>query len=401
MPRVNLTDDFVRKAKASPGQERTLYFDTQLKRFALVVTKDDAKSFVVQYRNAAGKSQRMKIGGVELKVAEARNQARVVLGDVARGLDPLAERRQEKIEAENTLASVVENYFWREGSQLRSAGPRQKAIKRLVLPTLGARQIGEIKRSEIVKLLDTIEDCNGPVMADQVLAYIRKIMAWHASRSDDFNSPVIRGMARTKPTERRRQRILTDEELRRVWRAASDMGGPFGQTVKVLLLTACRLREVTRMTRDELTGDKWTIPASRYKNKHDHVVPLSKAAQEIIASIPVINGSKWLFTNDGRKAIDGMSHYKRHLDELSGVSNYRLHDFRRTARSLMSRGGVLIDHAERCLGHLQVGVKGTYDRYAYLDEKRAAFEKLAGLIELIILNPASENVVELRKASNG
>jgi integrase len=116
--------------------------------------------------------------------------------------------------------------------------------------------------------------------------------------------------------------------------------------------------------------------------------------------MPVIDGSKWLFTNDGRKAIDGMSHYKRQLDEISRVTNWRLHDLRRTARSLMSRAGVSVDHAERCLGHLQTGVKGTYDRYAYVDEKRAAFEKLAGLIELI-LNPPPENVVELRKASNG
>jgi hypothetical protein len=124
MPRVNLTDDFVRKAKASPGQERTLYFDTQLKRFALVVTKDDAKSFVVQYRNAAGKSPRMKIGGTELKVAEARNQARVILGDVAGGLDPLAEKRQ-CVEVQEQARSYPAAIEGRAGDHRQHAGDRR------------------------------------------------------------------------------------------------------------------------------------------------------------------------------------------------------------------------------------------------------------------------------------
>ena len=87
---------------------------------------------------------------------------------------------------------------------------------RLVYPVMGARPIEDIRRSDIVRLLDRIEDNNGPVMADLTLAYIRRVMNWHASRSDEFRSPIVRGMARTSGKERARARILTDDELRAV-----------------------------------------------------------------------------------------------------------------------------------------------------------------------------------------
>src|SRR5262245_17287006 len=106
-----------------------------------------------------------------------------------------------------------------------------------VFPTLGARPIGEIRRNEIVRLLDKIEDGSGPVMADQTLAIVRRILNWHASRSDDYNSPIVRNMARTRPTERARDRIQDDDELRNVWKAAEADKGVFNYFVRFLLLT--------------------------------------------------------------------------------------------------------------------------------------------------------------------
>src|SRR5207249_2641137 len=107
----------------------------------------------------------------------------------------------------------------------------------------------------------------GPVMADQTLAVIRKIMNWWAARSDDFRSPIVRGMARTRPKERARERILTDDELRAVWRTAEDGQGSFERLVQFLLLTAARRNEGARMTTSELSNDDWTLPAARNKTK--------------------------------------------------------------------------------------------------------------------------------------
>jgi integrase len=132
------------------------------------------------------------------------------------------------------------------------------------------------------------------------------------------------------------------------------------------------------MRRSELDGDLWVIPAKRYKGKHDHAVPLSKAARAILQGVPAI-----VFTHDGERAIGGFSKFKHTLDQMSGVKGWTLHDLRRTARSLMSRAGVPSDHAERCLGHVINGVRSVYDRHEYQAEKAAAFEKLAEQVAAI------------------
>jgi integrase len=139
------------------------------------------------------------------------------------------------------------------------------------------------------------------------------------------------------------------------------------------------------------------IPASRYKGNHDHVVPMSKAAKAVIDALPVVDGSKWIFSHDGKRPVGGFSKFKARLEKASGTSGWTLHDLRRTARSLMSRAGVPADHAERALGHVINGVRGTYDRHEYLAEKRAAFEAVAEQIRRII-SPPGDNVVELRGA---
>jgi integrase len=262
-----------------------------------------------------------------------------------------------------------------------------------VYPRIGARQIADIRRSEIVRLLDRIADENGPVQADVTLSFVRRVMNWHAGRSDDFRSPIVRDMAKTKPGQRRRQRILSDDEIRAVWRAAEAQPSTFTRLVQFLLLTATRRNEAARMERSELTGPNWIIPERRYKNGLQLLVPLSPAAQDVLAKTPHI-GDRLVFTNDGKHALASFSKFKPKLDKASGTTGWTLHDLRRTARSLMSRAGVSVDHAERCLGHVMGGLRGTYDVHGYAEEKRRAFEALAGLIERI-LDP-QENVTPLR-----
>jgi integrase len=383
--RLKLSPAFVARAKAEPGAERSIYWDDDLPGFGLQVTAAGHKSFVCQYR-AGRRSRRLAIKAA-LKLGEARKEARAILGAVAKGHDPLAERRKKEAEASNTLRSVAEEYFAREGRNLRTVEHRQTALNRLVYPKLGARQIEDVRRSDITKLLDRIEDENGPVMADRTLAYLRRVFTWHAGRSDDFRTPVVRGMARTKPAERARERTLTDDEIRKVWSAAGTMNNGFGPLVKFILLTATRRNEAAHMRHGEITGDLWTIPAARNKGKKDHVVPLSKAAQSILGAVPVIGDGHLVFTHDGKRPIGGFTKYRAKLDQLSGVTGWTIHDLRRTARTLMSRAGVNADIAERCLGHVIGGVRGTYDRHSFLEEKRAAFEALATEIERIVGAP--------------
>jgi integrase len=375
----------------------------------VVVQPSGKKTFAVRYR-LNGEPKKLTLGTLgALTLAEAHVAAAKVYTEIEKGRDPNAAKRQAKqakaIAAANTFKAVAEEYMKREGGRLRSADWRRAVLERLVYATIGDRPIGEIKRSEIIRLLDRIEEGElvndgkplkgGATMADRTLAVIRKIMNWHATRSDEFRSPIVRGMARVRPSETARSRILSNDELRAVWKAASERDGPFPALVRFLLLTGARRTEAAAMTWAEIDGIEWTLPASRNKAKVDLVRPLSKAAQTVIEAQPRIEGCSYVFTTGGKAPISGFSKMKERVDAASGVTGWTLHDLRRTARSLMSRAGVPSDHAERCLGHVIGGVRGVYDRHEYHAEKAHAFEALAGQIERIVY-PAPPSIVSIR-----
>jgi integrase len=206
-------------------------------------------------------------------------------------------------------------------------------------------------------------------------------------------------MARTKPKARARKRILADDEIRDVWKAldTADVPTCYPAYVRALLLTATRRNDVAGMNSAELEGDRWIIPGGRYKTKLDHVVPLTAQAKALIGGKPEgFKGNAWFVfsTSGGERPFSGFSKAKASLDaeitkrrEAEGrepMPHWTLHDLRRTARSLMSRAKVPADHAERVLGHVIGGVRETYDRYEYLDEKRDGLETLARQIDWIV-----------------
>jgi integrase len=258
---------------------------------------------------------------------------------------------------------------------------------------MGERPVASIKRSEIIRLLDKIEDEKGPRIADVALSVLRRIFNWHALRNDDFSSPIIRGMGRTNTKERERSHVLDDAGLRAIW-TASLADEVFGALVRFLLLSAARRSEAAGMRWDEVDAKGlWTLPASRSKTKSEVARPLSRAAQSILDAQPRICDHP--FTLNGVTGAASFSWPKRKLDAASGVTGWRLHDLRRTARSLLSRAGVNPDVAERCLGHAIPGVRGIYDRHRYIDEMRHAFEALAAQLDRIV-HPPGGKVVEGR-----
>lgn len=367
--RLLLTDRFCARAKSASAQ--TDYFDETVKGLALRVGAQ-RKTWTLHLTINAKRS-RLSLGSYPaLSLAAARARALTMLSSVEAGIDP---------RAPDTFKAISEEYMRR--ATIRTKAWRQVVLERLVYPSFGDRPIDEIRRSEIARLLDTIEDQNGPAMADQTLAVIRRIMNWHASRSDDFRSPIVRGMARTKPRERARERTLTDDELRAFWQGAGD--GAFGRFVRFILLTACRRSEAAYARHSEIIANDWVVPGARYKTGKDHLVPLSSAAKDLLGE------GEYLF---GPGPVFSIHRHKVTLDKASGVTGWTLHDLRRTARSLMSRAGVPADHAERCLGHVIGGVRGTYDRHEYREEKARAFEALASLVQRIV--SPQPNVVTMR-----
>jgi integrase len=377
-PKRPLTDRAIRAIKPAQPGKRTIVWDALVPGLGLRVTDRGAKSFVLVRRWPGSPHPAIRKLGTygAITLEAARKKAQAWHGQLAEGRDPRATQA-------NTFQLVASEYFARKAKDHRSRAWSEAVMVRLVYPSLGTRPIDAITRSELVRLLDRIEDERGPIMANRALGIISRAMNWHASRSDSFRSPIVRGMARG--AEQARSRILSDDELRAIWLACD--GGGFGAMLRFILLTATRRNEARFAAWSEIDGDDWLIPAARYKTKVDHLIPLSAAAKAVVDGLP--KAGPLLFGT-----LPDTSHPKAMLDRRSGVGGWTIHDCRRTSRSLMSRASISADIAERCLGHVIPGMRGIYDRHEYRQEKAHAFEALAALIERIV-HP-QENVLELR-----
>jgi integrase len=390
-----LTDVAIRNLK--PRAARYEVPDPGARGLYVVVQPSGARSFAVRFR-VSGQPRKLTLqGGISL--AAARKLAASAMHDVAEGRDPTVQKREAVAKAvaakANTLRAICEEYLEREGTKLRTAHRRAQTLKRLVYNSLGSRNVHSIGRGELVRLLDQIEAKCGAAMADAVLKILSRVFNWFAVRDDNFRSPIVRGMGRINTKERARSRILSDVELRAVWRTASKSSTPFNALVRFLLLTACRRGEAAEMKWSELENGSWCLPSERNKTKLELCRPLSKAAQAVLDQLPCFADCPFVFTTDGKRPIAAFSKFKKVFDQQCGVSGWTLHDLRRTARSLMSRAGVNADIAERCLGHVIPGVRGVYDRHAYHDEMLLAFERLAALLDGIA-HP-KKNVVTMRR----
>jgi len=395
----NLNDATIKALPAPERGNKIYYFAGAVlqgvpapKGFGVRVTTAGAKAFVLNYQ-LRGREHRYTIGQYPTWTAlRAVREARELRQRIDRGENPLAQRAPAApVEMPKSVADVIEDFIRRHVSTLRTANSVESALRRLVLPAIGSIPIYDLRRRHIAAMLDTIEEQTGPVQASHVVAYITKCFNWWATRDDEFTSPMVRGMARSIAAERARDRVLSDDEIRLIW-SQLDAAGTFGALVRVLLLTGQRRGEVAGMKRNEISPDGvWTIPAARYKTKRAHTVPLSATA---LAEIEAQPKGDLVFASAIGTAFSGYDKPKKALDKASGASGWTLHDIRRTAKTLMMRGGVRPDISERVLGHVISGVEGVYDRHSYLDEKRDALAKLVVMVERI-LNPAPTEIVSL------
>jgi integrase len=413
-----LSEETVKRLPVPNKGNRVTYFAGAMiqgakapRGFGVRVTAAGARAFVLNYR-LRGDEHRFTIGAwPDWSVLKAVREARNLRQRVDRGENPIEDRAPSP--TTGTVASILDDFVARhvrnKNQPLRSADEYESAFTRLVKPRIGKLGIYDVRRSHVIKMLDEIEDANGPVMADRTLAYVRKAFNWYATRDDQFNVPIVRGMGRIKPKERARTRVLSDEEIRILWPVLEEVG-TFGALAKTLLLTAQRRDEVAHMSSKEIdSAGIWTIPAERYKSKRPNFVPLSKVALDLIAAQPKQGDCDYVFPSRAKTPYSGFGKSKAKLDKavfaamkkqakkgtkVEPIPNWTLHDLRRTAKTLMARAGVRPDISERVLGHVIAGVEGTYDRHSYADEKRDALEKLAAIIECIVsLLPS--NVAEL------
>jgi integrase len=389
--RKTLTDRAI--AALKPSAKAYGEGDPDLAGHYVRVWPSGKKTFCAVARNPSGKQVWTTIGeSGALTVAQSRERARGIIQRVRDGL-PAIEPRSESFGA--VAAAWLKRHV--EGNGLISAKEINRLLDANVLPSWKDREFTSIRRSDISSLLDEIEDGVSQRQADACLTIIRSIMNWFATRHDDYNPPIVKGMKRQKTAGR--TRVLDDGELRAIWRAAEDQGGAFAGIVRLCLLTAQRSRKVAKMRWEDLDLDAgvWTVAQESAREKGaGGALALPDAALSIIRAQPRLATNPHVFpARGGAGPFVGFGSAKEAFDAKlpEGTPGWTVHDLRRTSRSLMSRAGVSSDHAERVLGHAIGGVEAIYDRHAYFDEKRVALAKLATLIDSIV-NPR-DNVVPL------
>lgn len=386
MPTIRLTQRGIDRLTA--GKWLTDFWDQTLPGFGVRVSKTGHKTFVVRYTRD-GRKRRITIGPYPaFSLADARDKARELLHAVQRGEDPQAEpvEQQPLVTFGELAADYIENHAKRKK---RSWREDQRILRVDLLPHWEARCAAEIDRRDVNDILDLILQRGSPIMANRTKALVSKI----------YNFGIGRGLVEHNPSlgvpqpakARQRDRVLTEDEIRAVWRALDEQDSVMAATFKLRLLTAQRGVEVLTMRWQDIDGEWWTIPAAVAKNGLSHRVPLSPQATALLTELPSAGANfEWVFPSP-KKHGRPIAHVQKAAERLvkrSGV-HFVPHDLRRTAASHMTSIGIPRLVVSKILNHVEQGVTAVYDRHSYDAEKREALDHWGEHLQQLASRPGS------------
>jgi integrase len=398
-----LTDRFLQTV-TPPAAGRSVYIDTEVSGLELRVSPHGSKSWSIRYRLKGGERRRTTYKTYPtISLHEARARAKEIAAAAARGIDlPAQEGRQHEEEEKSakrpqTVGHLLDQYVER---YCKPNQRRWKLVERMfeahVKPGIGKKSLTELRRADLVELLDDLQNGKGlHAQVNRVRSQLVAALNWAVEHEYLDANPAA--AVKRRKIEASRERVLSDDELRAIWRAAEKLSNPSRSLVKAWILTGQRRDEVRCMTWDEIDLGRalWVLAAARNKGKRDHEIPLAPAMLALLGDRPRSGGP--VFTNDGRKPYAGQKRLKAILDRESGVTGWTFHDIRRTVSTGMASLHVPQDTIDRVLNHAKPGLAGTYNRHQYLDEKRRALEAWAERVAIITGDGRdAANVVELR-----
>lgn len=284
MTKIYFTDRMLKALKPAPAGERTEIYDAGVPGLMVRVTDKGSKSYAVNAR-WAGKAAKRTIGSVDrVSLKDARETARAWLELAHQGKDPLERTKQEEA---LTFGVVMEAFIRRHVRSLRKGRDMEREIRTELMPRFASRPLTEITRRDIAKMVGEIRDRGAVFQAHHILGHARTFFNW-AIAQEEFGievSPCDRMQPlRLIGPKRHRTRVLSDDELRAVWKAAEQMAYPMGRVWQLLILTGGRRDEVAGALWPEFDLDAklWTIPPVRFKSERVHVVPLSDDAMDLL-----------------------------------------------------------------------------------------------------------------------
>jgi integrase len=441
--------------------------DSKAQGLFLIIQPSGRKSWAVRLRRPNGKTAKITLGrandseieptdapqqGAAMTLLQAREMAAQIDRQRARGVvDVVAERKAEKLRqrdaavdrAASTFGAAIRSFFihyktsakhggkrprrWREDASLLglkyplNADP--KTTEPEVIPGSLAdvwkdRPLADIDKFTVDAIID--EAKRRKWGRGRKLYSVLSVLFGQLPLKIRPVNPVL-GVKRPGPPASRKRK-LDDAEIVIFWKACDKVGGAFGPLFKLLLLTGCRLREVSGMQQDELShaispstllveSTSWTIPGDRTKNHRTHTLPLPQLALDIIASVPVppINPSGLVFTHNGKTPVSDFSKTKKLLDvemtKIAGkpVPPWRLHDLRRSFASGLAALGVPLPVTEKLLNHVSGsfgGIVDVYQQYNFDSEKTDALVRWAAHLQGLLSDKPS-NIAKLPRRKQG
>jgi integrase len=418
--RKALTKLVIERTEPVPTHDRFVW-DSKVPGFGVRVYPTGKRMYVFQYRTKARQQRRVAIGlHGPLTIEAAREAAADLYEAVRKGRDPAEEQKKDARRVPDKIESVIDEFMLRymTGKQRapRYVEETRRNFDKHVLPRWRGRDLGAIKRRDVIELLDAIVDEGKPVAANRTLAAIRKLFNWALQRGIIETTPV--SLVEMPGAERKRERTLAADEIRAVWTAAGGLGYPFGPFFRMALATGQRREEVAGMRWADIDeGERtWTLSSEMTKPGRAHVVPLSALAVQILGKArdaeqmlltepESTTPPTHVFTTRGDRPISGYSKAKARVDKaiaaardadgLPPLAPWTIHDLRRTVGTGLGKLGVSRFIIARVLNHADRTVTGIYDRHEYLEEKRHALGAWGANLRNLIASPA-ENVVPMR-----
>jgi integrase len=417
-----------------PGDLYADYHDAEIPglmvRVKALPSGDVRRFYALRYR-VAGLRRRYHLGNARaISLEKARQAARAILGDVARGHDPRQQRSEARLAAEagrkarkagGTVASLVKRFLEARKRDLRAntlLNWRGLLSNHIEGSDLGRIAPADVKRRDVRELLERIGKTY-PYSANRVLELVRVAFAWAVEREELKATPCT-GLKKLPETPR--ERALSHDEVRRVLLAldVEETGEPSEELTRLareaearangtapaadetapplaphpleaaawrlLFLTGLRIKEVLNAPWPEVdfASRRWTIPAERMKGARAHVVPLSKAILEVLATLRELP-SPWVVQSpvDPSKPLAALAPSLQRIKALSGTSGWSAHDLRRTLRTELSALGVGLEVKELILAHRLPALVGVYDQHSFLTERAAALEAWAAALARI------------------
>jgi len=393
-----LTEPGIKRiAKAAPGK-RVEKFDRLAPGLCLRVNDKGRKTWMAHYR-LNGHLQKMSLGEwPEVKVDEARETMRKARAEAKQGIDPKRMRAQERAmmkaqaDAEAdipyTFDGLAERYIQEAVPRLKRAQEYESIIRNRLIPEWQSRPLTSLRMRDGTRLTQRLFNRGHSAAALKLREVIQRIFTWGVAQGLIEINPFFKMATPVEKTQR--QHVLSHAELQVLWTVCDAEGYPWGDLLKLLLLTGARRGEVAEMRWEELDDPDcptvWTVPVSRSKNKRLHRVPLSGPARQILADLPRFSQGSYVFTSKrGEKPVSGFSKTAARIrtavvqraknENITVNAEFRWHDLRRTMRTELARLGVDEIVAERIINHAGDPLVRNYNVYAYEPEKREALDR--------------------------